>query len=98
MEEVVRRLGWQGARRGACGYGSCWENEAYTAGSGGWPYPRIAHYRSMSWDLRGCPPHTVVSVPHSNVHLVADDQGATVTSERTSKFSTVIEGKSQVFG
>jgi AraC-like DNA-binding protein len=58
----------------------------------------IAHYWIIHWDLRGCPPYVAENLPHPNVHLIFENDGAVVAGVQTRKFSRVIEGKSHVFG
>ena len=58
----------------------------------------IAHYWLISWDLRGCEPQVVESLPHPNVHAVFEDDSSVVCGVQTCKFSRVLEGRSQVFG
>lgn len=59
----------------------------------------IAHYWLVSWDLRGCEPQVVESLPHPNVHLVFEEGLPPVVSGvQTRMFTRRIEGKSQVFG
>jgi AraC-like DNA-binding protein len=58
----------------------------------------VAHYWSVTWDLRGREPQLVQTLPHPNVHLVFDDKGATVDGVHTARFTTTLEGQSGVFG
>jgi len=58
----------------------------------------IAHYWIIDWDLRGCPPQIVESLPHPNIHLVFENGSSTVAGVQTHKFSRVLEGQSRVFG
>ena len=60
--------------------------------------PWIAHYWMIEWDLRGCEPQVVESLPHPNVHLIFENGTAVVSGVQTRKFSRVLEGKAQVFG
>ena len=60
--------------------------------------PWIAHYWMIRWDLRGCEPQGVESLPHPNVHVVFENGGSVVCGVQTHKFSRVLEGQSQVFG
>jgi AraC-like DNA-binding protein len=60
--------------------------------------PWIAHFWMIQWDLRGCEPQLVENLPHPNVHVIFEDDGAVVSGVQTRKFSRVIEGCSQVFG
>jgi AraC-like DNA-binding protein len=58
----------------------------------------IAHYWMIRWDLRGCEPQLVESVPHPNVHVIFEPAASVVCGVQTRKFSRVLEGQSQVFG
>lgn len=58
----------------------------------------IAHYWIIRWDLRGCPPYVAENLPHPNVHLIFENETATIAGVQTHKFSRVIEGQSHVFG
>lgn len=60
--------------------------------------PWIAHYWSIKWDLRGCPPQTVESLPHPNVHLIFEAAKPVVSGVQQRKFSRVLQGQSKVFG
>jgi len=58
----------------------------------------IAHYWSVSWDLRGLPAHIAQTLPHPNVHVVFENGTSAVSGVHTRKFSRVLEGQSSVFG
>ncbi len=60
--------------------------------------PWIAHFWMIQWDLRGCEPQLVENLPHPNVHVIFEEDGAVVSGAQTRKFSRVIGGNSQVFG
>jgi AraC-like DNA-binding protein len=60
--------------------------------------PWIAHYWSIKWDLRGCAPQTVESLPHPNVHLIFEEAKPVVSGVQQRKFSRVLEDQSKVFG
>ena len=60
--------------------------------------PWIAHYWSIKWDLRGCPPQTVESLPHPNVHLIFEKAKPVVSGVQQRKFSRVLEDQASVFG
>ena len=60
--------------------------------------PWVAHYWTVNWDLRGCAPQVVETVPHPNVHLVFEGTGATVSGVYTTKFTKMLEGESGVYG
>jgi AraC-like DNA-binding protein len=58
----------------------------------------VQHYWSVSWDLRGCEPFLQETVPHPNVYIILDRDGAHVAGVHTARFSTQLEGASRVFG
>ena len=58
----------------------------------------IAHYWSIQWDLRGCPPYVAENLPHPNVHLICEGGSTRIAGVQTHKFSRVIEGAGGVFG
>ncbi|HEX4021242.1 MAG TPA: helix-turn-helix domain-containing protein [Acidobacteriaceae bacterium] len=58
----------------------------------------IAHYWTVSWDLRGFPPHVQETVPHPNVYLVFENNKLLIGGVSTSKFTRVLEGESYAFG
>jgi len=58
----------------------------------------IAHYWMISWDLRGCAPQHVESLPHPNIHLIFESCTPVVSGVQTKKFSRVLKGQSKVFG
>jgi AraC-like DNA-binding protein len=60
--------------------------------------PWIAHYWMIGWDLRGCPPQHVESLPHPNVHLIFESHSPVIAGVQTKKFSRTLEGQSKVFG
>ncbi len=60
--------------------------------------PWIAHFWMIQWDLRECEPQLVENLPHPNVHVIFEEDGAVVSGVQTRKFSRVIGGNSQVFG
>ncbi|MGB9199280.1 MAG: helix-turn-helix domain-containing protein [Terriglobales bacterium] len=65
--------------------------------------PWIAHYWIIHWDLRGCPPYIAESVPHPNVHLIFEHDGAAeksavIAGVQIRKFHRVLEGEGHVFG
>jgi AraC-like DNA-binding protein len=70
------------ARRGTLPELACW----------------IDHYWMVQWDLRGCEPRRVETLPHPNVHLVFEKPVSKVWGISTSKFSTVLEDRAHVFG
>lgn len=58
----------------------------------------IDHYWMVSWDLRGCEPRLVESLPHPNVHVVFETSESRAWGISTRRFSRVLEGRSHVFG
>jgi AraC-like DNA-binding protein len=58
----------------------------------------ITHYWMINWDLGGCEPQVVESLPHPNIHLIFEKGTSVVSGVQTSKFSRVLEGQSRVFG
>jgi AraC-like DNA-binding protein len=60
--------------------------------------PWVQHFWSVSWDLRGCDPFLQETLPHPNVHIIFDRDGAHVAGVHTARFSTTLEGTSRVFG
>jgi AraC-like DNA-binding protein len=58
----------------------------------------VQHFWSVSWDLRGCDPFPQETLPHPNVHIIFDRNGAHVAGVHTARFSTTLEGASRVFG
>jgi AraC-like DNA-binding protein len=60
--------------------------------------PWIAHYWMINWDLGGCEPQVVGSLPHPNIHLIFEKGTSVVSGVQTCKFSRVLEGQARVFG
>src|ERR1700733_13370832 len=58
----------------------------------------IAHYWMINWDLSGCEPQVVESLPHPNIHLIFEKGTSVVSGVQTCKFSRVLEGQGRVFG
>ncbi|HYK38369.1 AraC family transcriptional regulator [Alloacidobacterium sp.] len=58
----------------------------------------IDHYWMVSWDLRGCEPRLVESLPHPNVHVVFEKPESSAWGISTCKFSRTLEDKAHVFG
>jgi len=58
----------------------------------------VAHYWSVSWDLRGHDPHVAETLPHPNIHLVFLENEVAVQGVPRSKFTVTLEGRSSVFG
>ena len=60
--------------------------------------PWITHYWMINWDLGGCEPQVVESLPHPNIHLIFEKGTSVVSGVQTCKFSRVLEGQARVFG
>ena len=58
----------------------------------------IQHFWSVRWDLRGLDPYLPGTLPHPNVHIVFDADGAQVSGVHTGRFTTKLEGQGWVFG
>lgn len=58
----------------------------------------VQHYWWVAWDLQDAPPQVRETLPHPNVHLVFDAQGATVNGVRTRRFGKRLEGCGAAFG
>lgn len=58
----------------------------------------VDHYWMVFWDLRGFPPRRVETLPHPNVHVVFERDGARAWGISIRKFSRMLEGRSHVFG
>ena len=58
----------------------------------------VEHYWSVEWDLRGREPYKAETLPHPNVHIVFDSDGAAkVGGPTTAKFSRILDGVGGVF-
>lgn len=53
----------------------------------------VAWYWSVSWDLRGRPPHREVTLPHVSSHLVVEGGGATVHGVPRRRFERTLAGR-----
>lgn len=60
--------------------------------------PWITHYWMINWDLGGCEPQVVESLPHPNIHLIFEKGTSVVSGVQTRKFSRVLKGQARVFG
>jgi len=60
--------------------------------------PWITHYWMINWDLGGCEPQVVESLPHPNIHLIFEKGTSVVSGVQTCKFSRVLKGQARVFG
>ncbi|GAB3793328.1 helix-turn-helix domain-containing protein [Dyella agri] len=66
------------------------------------PAPALAacveHYWCVRWDLRGHPPQLQETLPHPNVHLVAEHGEARVWGVHDGRYRRMLEGRETVFG
>ena len=60
--------------------------------------PWIQHYWMVSWDLPAGVTHTAETIPHPNIQLAFSSEGALIHGIRPGKFTTVLKGRSCVFG
>jgi len=60
--------------------------------------PWIDHYWMVFWDLRGCEPRLVETLPHPNIHVVFEKPETRAWGISTRKFSRMLEGRMHVFG
>jgi AraC-like DNA-binding protein len=60
--------------------------------------PFVEYYWTVSWDLRGQPPHVNENLSHPVVHLVFDRGKTAVIGIVQGKFTYALEGQGQVFG
>jgi AraC-like DNA-binding protein len=58
----------------------------------------VEYYWTVSWDLRGQPPHTNENLSHPVVHLVFDRNKTAVIGVVQGKFAYTLEGQGHVFG
>jgi AraC-like DNA-binding protein len=58
----------------------------------------VQHFWSVRWDLRGAKPFVPETLPHPNVHLVFDAEGARIAGVHTGRFTTKLEDAGWVFG
>jgi AraC-like DNA-binding protein len=58
----------------------------------------VAHFWTVSWDLRGQPPYLAETLPHPSVHLIVEGRRAEVAGVTTGKFARVLRGRGWVFG
>jgi AraC-like DNA-binding protein len=78
------------------------------AGSGKFLHERIAaseplrgvvqHFWSVRWDLRGAKPFVPETLPHPNVHIVFEAEGAWIVGVHTGRFTTQLNDSGWVFG
>jgi AraC-like DNA-binding protein len=58
----------------------------------------VQHFWSVRWDLRGAKPFVSETLPHPNVHMVFETEGASVVGVHTGRFTTKLEDAGWVFG
>ena len=58
----------------------------------------VAHFWTVSWDLRGRPAYLAETLPHPSVHLIFEGRRAEVAGVTTGKFSRALRGRGRVFG
>jgi AraC-like DNA-binding protein len=58
----------------------------------------VQHFWSVRWDLRGAKPFVPETLPHPNVHLVFEDDGANIAGVHTGRFTTQLKDTGWVFG
>jgi AraC-like DNA-binding protein len=59
---------------------------------------RIEHFWTVRWNLEGLPPQVQETLPHPNVHLVAEPGTIAAWGVHTGRWTRVLEGRSQAFG
>jgi AraC-like DNA-binding protein len=58
----------------------------------------VQHFWSVRWDLRGAKPFVPETLPHPNVHLVFEPDGARIVGVHTGRFTTKLKDRGWVFG
>lgn len=58
----------------------------------------VQHFWSVRWDLRGAKPFVPETLPHPNVHLVFEDDRASISGVHTGRFTTKLKDTGWVFG
>lgn len=58
----------------------------------------VQHFWSVRWDLRDAKPFVPETLPHPNVHLVFEADGARIAGVHTGRFTTQLEDRGWVFG
>jgi AraC-like DNA-binding protein len=58
----------------------------------------VQHFWSVRWDLRGAKPFIPETLPHPNVHMVFEDDGASIAGVHTGRFTTQLKDRGWVFG
>ena len=59
---------------------------------------RIEHFWTVRWNLEGQPPQVQETLPHPNVHLVAEPGVIAAWGVHSGRWKRVLEGRSQAFG
>lgn len=58
----------------------------------------VQHFWIVQWDLQGSAPQVRETLPHPNVHLVIDAQGAHIHGVHLGRFEAILEGRGGVVG
>ncbi len=58
----------------------------------------VQHFWGVRWDLRGAKPFVPETLPHPNVHLVFEAEGARIAGVHTGRFTTQLNDSGWVFG
>src|SRR5581483_2851557 len=58
----------------------------------------VAHFWTVSWDLRGRPPEAAATLPHPSVHVIFEGARAQVAGVVRGRFARRLEGRGCVFG
>src|SRR5688500_10792084 len=58
----------------------------------------VQHFWSVRWDLRGAKPFVPETLPHPNVHMVFEPEGARIVGVHTGRFKTELKDSGWVFG
>lgn len=58
----------------------------------------VEQYWIVNWDLRGQEPYAQEVLPHPCVHLVIEDDTASIVGVMQGKFSRLLEGRGRAFG
>ncbi|HEY9028770.1 MAG TPA: AraC family transcriptional regulator [Burkholderiaceae bacterium] len=59
---------------------------------------RVEHFWTVRWNLEGRPARVQETLPHPNVHLVAEPGSIAAWGVHTGRWTRVLEGRSQAFG
>lgn len=58
----------------------------------------VQHFWIVRWDLRGCEPQVRETLPHPNIHITFDADGARIQGIHSGRFTRVLQGQGGVFG